>query len=67
MKNEHVEIWSLLFLKMTQDLNKIKEEKKSQTPFCRKWSLGNVCVVSAKNIEVYGSYNSTNISKNMIS
>ena len=40
---------------ITQDLSKIKE---SHTPFCRQWQVENVSKVSAKNIKVYGSWNS---------
>ena len=41
-------------LSITQDLNKTK---KSQTPFCRHWHVGNVCKISVKNIKLYGSWN----------
>ena len=41
------------FLLITQDLNKIK---KSQTPFCRHCQVGNTCKISAKNIELCGSW-----------
>ena len=35
------------FLSISQDLNKIK---KSRTPFCRHYQVGNVCKISDKNI-----------------
>ena len=44
VKNDCVETRSW-FLQITQDLTKIK---KSWTPFCRHWYVGNVCKVLAK-------------------
>ena len=42
-------------LSITQNLRKIK---KSQTPCCRHWQIGNVCKISAKNIKLFGSWSS---------
>ena len=38
-------------LLITQDLNKMKK-----IPFCRHYSVENVCKISAKNIKLYGSW-----------
>ena len=64
VRNECLETRSFWFLQMTQDLNKIK---KSWTPFCRHWELGNVFEVSTKNIELYGSWSSGVFQTNLVS
>ena len=43
----------LRFWQITQDLNKIK---KSWTPFCGHWWVGNVCKILARIIKLRGSY-----------
>ena len=60
VKNECVETMCFWFLQITQDLNKIK---KSRPLSCRHWLLGNMCKISAKNIELYGSCISSKFSK----
>ena len=47
-----------LFTLLTQDLSKIKISRGS---FCRHYYLENVCKISAKNIELYGSWNSSKL------
>ena len=39
-----------------------QNKKKYRTRFCRHWSVGNVCKVSAKCIELYGSWSSSKFS-----
>ena len=39
-----------------------KTKKKSCAPFCRYWLVGNVCEVSAKNIELQDSWSSSKFS-----
>ena len=67
VKNECVETTYFSFLQKTQYLNKIK---KSGAPLCRHCYAGNVREVSAKNIELYGSWSSAKFSifqKNLVS
>ena len=47
-----------LFTLLTQDLSKIKI---SRGRFCRHYYLENVCKILAKNIELYGSWNSSKL------
>ena len=42
--------------------NSITKQKKSQTPFCSNYWVGNVCKISAKNIKLCGSWSSSKFS-----
>ena len=61
VKNECLETRSFLIFANNSRSKQIKK-KKSHTPFCRHWYVGNVCKVSAKNIELKGSSSSSKFS-----
>ena len=70
VKNEYVETRSFVWVFANNSRSK-KNLKKSRTHFCRHWWVGNVCEVSAKTIELYGSWSSPKLSifqtKNLVS